>query len=711
MRGTGSQSGEFESSHVGSHAHGQSLEHADGRSMSGVSGGAGLGSQGFESGPPESDVSNEDFLFHLYRGSELLQDNRVHEAKEELERALHLQPKDPKGQDLLAVVYFRLGLYPRAISIYEQLRKKNQRDTALLLNLALCYLKTGQAALARRDLEQLLSVNPNHVRAWGYLGLACERLGELTDAERAFQNGGHAQMARRIAERRSSAVAGPLSADEEAIASREARDVVAAAFEELDAGELSFALAEPASDNHAARGSWRPVELGRSDENPNSARVQTKKPDTKDGPPPAALVPQLGGTHTEERRPTLIVGVPPAAEAADLAALRQVPSPRSPLFSLDDSGAPSLRRPMVMTGVRVPAPSQKPAPLDEPTSKRTLPPPGRLTPPPRTALRETTPPPPALRDADARMGHADTTYAADIAPARSHRKHDPPSGAQLAPPNLADVAAMEAQGALGGASSAQYAATHFAPASAVPLPAAVPVTHEEFAPTYFAPANAAIVAPPQVAASNVAQAGAVGGAMAFPPPGQTLLHPSGLALVRTSESAGFAARLEAIRVSSNGLGMSLLERTGKAKGSASSFGGVGSPMVRASGDGQLVLGPRAGRKLFAFALVDDVCFVREDYLIGWDLELNHESGRLATGDGESVALLQLRGRGVVILEAIGDILPLDISGDQGLSIRREVAIGWFGRLVPRALPASEAPCGQNGLVSFAGEGRVLVAGL
>src|SRR5262245_22561180 len=91
---------------------------------------------------PESDVpsdtANEDFLFHLYRGSELLQDNRVHEAKEELERALHLQPRDAKGQDLLAVVYFRLGLYPRAISIYEQLRRKNPRDGALLLNLALC---------------------------------------------------------------------------------------------------------------------------------------------------------------------------------------------------------------------------------------------------------------------------------------------------------------------------------------------------------------------------------------------------------------------------------------------------------------------------------------------------------------------------------------------------------------------------------------------
>src|SRR5262245_29267669 len=170
----------------------------------------------------ETESANEDFLFHLYRGSELLQDNRVHEAKEELERALHLQPRDLKGQDLLAVVYFRLGLYPRAIGIYEQLRRRNANDTALLLNLALCYLKTGQPQLARRDLEHLLSLNPGHSRAWGYLGLACERLGDLAQAEHAFRQGGHAQMAKRMAARRGSTSS---HADVGVQTAREARDV------------------------------------------------------------------------------------------------------------------------------------------------------------------------------------------------------------------------------------------------------------------------------------------------------------------------------------------------------------------------------------------------------------------------------------------------------------------------------------------------------
>jgi hypothetical protein len=74
------------------------------------------------------DVAQEDFLFHLYRGSELLQENRILEAKEELEFALTMQPSDPKGQDLLGAVYFRLGLYPRAIQIYEGLSLQFSRD-------------------------------------------------------------------------------------------------------------------------------------------------------------------------------------------------------------------------------------------------------------------------------------------------------------------------------------------------------------------------------------------------------------------------------------------------------------------------------------------------------------------------------------------------------------------------------------------------------
>ena len=560
---------------------------------------------------PDSDgpneAANEDFLFHLYRGSELLQDNRAHEAKEELERALHLQPHDAKGQDLLAVVYFRLGLYPRAISIYEQLRRTSPRDPALLLNLALCYLKTGQAGLARRDLEQLLAVNPSHSRAWGYLGLACERLGALGDAQRAFDQGGHTQMARRMAERRTSQSPPPM-VPAESSASREVREVVAAAYEELDAGELSFALAEPVSDTRDDSGdSWRSLELGQvADAAPRSLRgaelaqaTESRKPDTRDGPPPIAALPQLAEPAAPSHRHTLMVGVAPPHDPADMEALSRLPSGLPPEFVLDDAGAPSLsprrvaaRLPAVRVGGMSGLPESASYGASPPAGKRTL------------------PPPPVMR---------------------------PPT---------------------------------------VPPPAA------------------------QLTRDSV---------VAFPESGNVIIHPSGVALVRTSAVAGFAARLEALRASSNALSMKLLERQVKGKATGESFGGASSPIVHASGEGQLVLGPRPGRKLSSFILEDDMCFVREEVLLGFDGVLTYENGRLATGEGEFVAVVQLRGHGTVVLEAIGETLTLEVQGSRGISVRREVVLGWFGRLVPRALAPSEAPCGQRGLVSFAGEGRVLVA--
>ena len=123
-------------------------------------------------------------------------------------------------------------------------------------------------------------------------------------------------MARRMAERRASQSPPPM-VPAESSPSREVRDVVAAAYEELDAGELSFALAEPASDTarRSSADSWRPVELGQMARAgsqraaPRSLRgsellqaTESRKPDTKDGPPPVA---RAGASSPSPPRPDI----------------------------------------------------------------------------------------------------------------------------------------------------------------------------------------------------------------------------------------------------------------------------------------------------------------------------------------------------------------------------------------------------------------------
>jgi hypothetical protein len=211
--------------------------------------------------PPSSNFDGEDFLYHLYRGSELLQDNCVPQAKEELERALKLQPADTEGQGLLGVVYFRLGLYPRAIGIYEEIIKSCPNEVSPRVNLGLCYLKTGQMHLARDVLEEVIQRVPDHLRAWGYLGLTFERLGELAKAERAFEKAQQPNLARRM--QRLLAEQTQPQQELEGPERVEVRRAAADAVQELDGREGGFSRAPGEGESDPSRsGRWRAVELG-----------------------------------------------------------------------------------------------------------------------------------------------------------------------------------------------------------------------------------------------------------------------------------------------------------------------------------------------------------------------------------------------------------------------------------------------------------------
>jgi len=459
------------------------------------------------------DLVQEDFLFHLYRGSELLQENRILEAKEELEFALTMQPLDAKGQDLLGAVYFRLGLYPHAIQIYEALEKQFPKDTSIKTNLALCYLKTGQAALARRPLQDAVRLQPEHKRAWGYLGLAHQKLGELEQAQDAFERGGHVMMAKRVTERRRQSFAPPPPDPSPSPIDERVREMAQVAFSELDAGDLRFALAEAAS-GRPRDGQWVALELG-------------ERPDAR------------------------------------------------------------------------------------------------------------------------------SRYAKTLPPLAPHDKVTVP------PPNP----------------EAYFSSTKPDAVGAPPL--------------LEGPRDRPVV----------------------------LLQP-GVLLVRTSDdpARAFAGRLDALRVVRGAAATRVLHRRAGDADTAEVLGGVGSPVVRISGEAECVLGPRPGQQIAVLALDGGVASVREDRLLGFALDLAYQSGRLpldhpderARPSVDGAPTVQLRGTGSVALELRGRLAILPRAAGQPLLVRREWVVGWLGELVARAAPPAEAPGGQRGLIAFTGDGTVLI---
>ncbi len=142
--------------------------------------------------------ASENFLFHLYRGTELLGDNRIQEAKEEIERAHALQPQDFNVRDLLAALYFRLGSFDRALAIYQALVQDVPEQANLHLNLGLARFRMGDIEEARRSFERALDLDPSNRRTYGYLGVALERLGHADEARVAFERGGQEALARRL---------------------------------------------------------------------------------------------------------------------------------------------------------------------------------------------------------------------------------------------------------------------------------------------------------------------------------------------------------------------------------------------------------------------------------------------------------------------------------------------------------------------------------
>lgn len=470
-----------------------------------------------ESEAPSARFDGEDFLYHLYRGSELLQDNCVEQAKEELERALRMQPRDVEGQGLLGVVYFRLGLYPRAIEIYRDIVRECPDEVTPKLNLALCYFKTGQPAEARDLLEDVLRKVPDHPRAWGYLGLVFERLGEYKRAGEAFERAGQPHLARRMQQLLNdlASVAGEDEPREEL------RRAAADAVEELEAAdEVPFSRAEPASASGAAVGRWKSVEPGEDPLPPLERRSR----------PP--LVGRLGPVVPAVPEPTEM-GEPSAGSAS----VSVVPAVRAPV-----------------------------SPEELVSSRRV--------------------------------------------------------------PDLARGAGKTADGLV-------------------------------------------------------------------------FVHVQESFAVRTD-------RLRALSPAGSGFSPTALKRRVRGRETDEPFGVSGSSWALLSGAGLVLLEPSRDRELVLLQLSGEFVYVRESRVVGFDGLVRYENGRLPAADPGPVPMVQFAGRGVLVFESHSTMRALGVSSERPVTVRAASVLGWTGRLLGQAVPASEAPSLGTGFVAFNGDGSVLV---
>jgi uncharacterized protein (AIM24 family) len=151
-------------------------------------------------GGDEVEGIDEEFLFHLNRGSELLLRGEAEPARTSLERALELRPKDAKVLGLLGQACYRLSRFDDAARVWQRLVDDNPVEPGARVNLGLACLKAKRHADAVKQLEIALDLNPDHRKAMGYLGLALLESGNLTRAREWFKKAGSEQMVARCDE-------------------------------------------------------------------------------------------------------------------------------------------------------------------------------------------------------------------------------------------------------------------------------------------------------------------------------------------------------------------------------------------------------------------------------------------------------------------------------------------------------------------------------
>jgi len=162
-------------------------------------------------GTDEVEGLDEEFLYHLGRGSDLLGKGEAEAARASLERAMELRPRDAQVLGLLGQAYYKLGRFEDAAEVYGRLVDENPIEAAARVNLGLACLKARRYPEAVKQLSIALDMNPDHKRALGYLGLAWLESGDPGKAREFFVRSGSDHLVARCDEALASAGPPPMA--------------------------------------------------------------------------------------------------------------------------------------------------------------------------------------------------------------------------------------------------------------------------------------------------------------------------------------------------------------------------------------------------------------------------------------------------------------------------------------------------------------------
>jgi uncharacterized protein (AIM24 family)/tetratricopeptide (TPR) repeat protein len=148
-----------------------------------------------------SKQSNSDFNEHMKNGRAFMQENNLIQAKEEFEKALKSKPGDDKTQNLLAMVFFKLEQYHRAIKIFSEIVKKNPNVASLYTNLGIAYLKENAFEESIEHLKKAIELEDGHHNAHNYLGLAYSKVDKYELALAEFKISSNKKMISKMEEK------------------------------------------------------------------------------------------------------------------------------------------------------------------------------------------------------------------------------------------------------------------------------------------------------------------------------------------------------------------------------------------------------------------------------------------------------------------------------------------------------------------------------